>query len=329
MNQPPLTSDVEATRAQLKTKTIGVLMGGLSGEREVSFRSGKNCLRALQARGYNAIGIDALRDVAQRLDEEEVEVAFLALHGRFGEDGTIQGLLEMMGIPYTGSGVLASALGMNKIAAKKVVRGSGVPTPDYLEIGPRDNLDEACDRVEAELGLPVMLKPVEEGSSLGVAKCHDRTEFRSAVEKGTGAFGAVFVEKFVAGTEITVGVLEQIGHAQRPLIALPILELVPHNEFYDYEAKYTEGMTDFVLPARLAPDVYAEAERMAVAAFTAVGCRGYARVDMMVDAAGAPWFVEVNTLPGMTDTSDLPAQARAAGISYEDLVETILLTAVS
>jgi D-alanine-D-alanine ligase len=326
MNQPPLTSDFEATRAQLKTKTIGVLMGGLSGEREVSFRSGKNCLRALQARGYNAIGIDALRDVAQRLEEEEVEVAFLALHGRFGEDGTIQGLLEMMGIPYTGSGVLASALGMNKVAAKKVVRGSGVPTPAYLEIGPHDDLDEACDRAEAELGLPVMLKPVEEGSSLGVSKCHDRVEFRSAVEKATDAFGAVFVEKFVTGTEITVGVLEQHGRA---LIALPILELVPHNEFYDYEAKYTEGMTDFVLPARLAPDVYAEAERLAVAAFKAVGCRGYARVDMMVDAAGTPWFVEVNTLPGMTDTSDLPAQARAAGISYEDLVETILLTAVS
>jgi D-alanine-D-alanine ligase len=325
MNQPPATSDLEATRAQLKTKTIGVLMGGLSGEREVSFRSGKNCLSALQARGYNAIGIDALRDVAQRLDEEEVEVAFLALHGRFGEDGTIQGLLEMMDIPYTGSGVLASALGMNKIAAKKVVRGSGVPTPDYLEIGPHDDLDEACDRVEAELGLPVMLKPVEEGSSLGVSKCHDSAELRSAVENGRGSFGAVFVEEFVTGTEITVGVLEQRGTA----IALPILELVPHNEFYDYEAKYTEGMTDFVLPARLAPDVYAEAERMAVAAFKAVGCRGYARVDMMVDAAGTPWFVEVNTLPGMTDTSDLPAQARAAGISYEDLVETILLTAVS
>jgi D-alanine-D-alanine ligase len=356
MNQPPLTSDVEATRAQLKTKTIGVLMGGLSGEREVSFRSGRNCLRALQARGYNAIGIDALRDVAQRLEEEEVEVAFLALHGRFGEDGTIQGLLEMMGIPYTGSGVLASALGMNKIAAKKVVRGSGVPTPDYLEIGPHDDLDGACDRVEAELGLPVMLKPVEEGSSLGVAKCHDRAQFRSAVEKGRDAFGAVFVEKFVTGTEITVGVLEQFAGStnssaicatedavscrpagpggrgflvQRALIALPILEVVPHNEFYDYEAKYTEGMTDFVLPARLAPDVYAEAELLAVAAFKAVGCRGYARVDMMVDAAGTPWFVEVNTLPGMTDTSDLPAQALAAGISYDDLVETILLTAVS
>ena len=325
MNEPTRQHDAEAARAYLKTKTIGVLMGGLSGEREVSFRSGKNCLRALESRGYRAVAIDALRDVAQRLDEEKVEVAFLALHGRFGEDGTIQGMLELMGIPYTGSGVLASALGMNKIAAKKVVRGSGVPTPDYVEVDQGDDLDAIIEEVESTLGLPAILKPVEEGSSLGVAKCHDRAELRASLENGRTEFGAVFVERFVTGTEITVGVLEQPGR----VLALPILELVPHNEFYDYEAKYTEGMTDFVLPARLAPDVYAVAEANAVAAFNAVGCRGYARVDMMVDSAGTPWFVEVNTLPGMTDTSDLPAQARAAGISYEELVETILLTAVS
>jgi D-alanine-D-alanine ligase len=321
MNEPPRVIDTES----LKTKTIGVLMGGLSGEREVSFRSGQNCLRALLSRGYRAIGIDAVRDIAQRLDDAGVEIAFLALHGRYGEDGTIQGLLEMMGIPYTGSGVMASAVGMNKIASKKVVLGSGILTPDYIEIGPADDAVTAAADAEARLGLPVMLKPVEEGSSLGVAKCKDRAELQAAIATARSEFGAVFVERFVAGTEVTVGVLEQFGHA----IALPILELVPHNEFYDYEAKYTEGMTDFVLPARLAPDVYAEAERVAVAAFSALGCRGYARVDMMVDAAGVPWFVEVNTLPGMTDTSDLPAQARAAGISYEDLVETILLTAVS
>jgi D-alanine-D-alanine ligase len=309
----------------LKTKTIGVLMGGLSGEREVSLRSGGNCLRALQSRGYRAVPIDAVRDVAQRIDEAGVEVAFLALHGRYGEDGTIQGLLEVMGVPYTGSGVLASALAMNKIATKKVVRGSGVLTPDYLEIRPDEDAGAAAARVEAELGLPLMVKPVEEGSSLGVSKCRTGQELRQAIEAAREEFGAVFVERFVPGTEITVGVLEREG---RPL-ALPILQLVPRNEFYDYEAKYTEGMTEFVLPARLAPDVYAQAERAAVAAYLAVGCRGYARVDMMVDESGTAWFVEVNTLPGMTDTSDLPAQARAAGISYEDLVETILHTAVA
>lgn len=309
----------------LKTKTIGVLMGGLSVEREVSFRSGENCLRALLSRGYRAVRIDAVRDVAERIDEAGVEVAFIALHGRYGEDGTIQGLLEMMGIPYTGSGVLASALGMNKIAAKKVVLGSGVPTPDYVEIDAQELAPAAAARVEAALGLPVMLKPVEEGSSVGVVKCRRLDDLGSSIEKGRNEFGAVFAERFVLGTEITIGVLERNGRPE----TLPILELVPKNEFYDYEAKYTEGMTDFVLPARLPAAVYAEAERVALAAFAAVGCRGYARVDMMVDGAGVPWFVELNTLPGMTNTSDLPAQARAAGMSYEDLVETILLTALA
>ncbi|OFW61284.1 MAG: hypothetical protein A2133_11275 [Actinobacteria bacterium RBG_16_64_13] len=309
----------------LKTKTIGVLMGGLSGEREVSFRSGENCLRALEARGYRVVRVDAVRDVAERIDEEGVEVAFLALHGRYGEDGTVQGLLEVMGIPYTGSGVLASALGMNKIAAKKVVRASGLPTPDYVEINGGEPAASAAARIEAELDLPVMLKPVEVGSSLGVFKCKSAGDLRASVERGREKYGAMFAERFVSGTEITVGVLERDGCPQ----ALPILELVPKNEFYDYEAKYTEGMTEFVLPARLAPAAYAAAEDAAVAAFAAIGCRGYARVDIMVDGAGVPWFVEVNTLPGMTDTSDLPAQALAAGISYEELVETILLTAVA
>jgi D-alanine-D-alanine ligase len=311
--------------AILKTKTIGVLMGGLSGEREVSLRSGANCLNALLSLGYRAVRIDAVRDVAQRLDEEGIEVAFLALHGRYGEDGTIQGLLEIMGIPYTGSGVLASALGMNKIAAKKVVRGSGVLTPDYCEIPAGDDPAAAAGRVEAQIGLPVMLKPVEEGSSLGVSKCSSSEELRVGLGHGLAEFGAMFAEKFIQGTEITVGVLERNGGRE----GLPVLELVPKNEFYDYEAKYTEGMTEFILPARLDPPVYAKAQAIAVSAFDAIGCRGYARVDIMVDEEGVPWFVEVNTLPGMTELSDLPAQARAAGLSYDELVETILLTAVA
>jgi D-alanine-D-alanine ligase len=307
----------------LKTKIVGVLMGGLSGEREISLRSGENCLRALLNRGYDAVAIDAMRDVAQRLDEAQVEVVFLALHGRYGEDGTIQGLLEIMGIPYTGSGVLASALGMNKIAAKKVVRGSGVPTPDYMEVGRDQNAAAAATDIEAKLGLPVMLKPLEEGSSLGVFKCAEVEELAACIDRGRMEFGSMFAERFVPGREITVGVLERDGRAE----ALPILELVPTNDFYDFEAKYTKGLTEFIIPARLEARVYSEAQEVAIAAFAAVGCRGYARVDMMVDADGVPWFVEVNTLPGMTELSDLPAQAAAAGLSYEDLVEAILLTA--
>jgi D-alanine-D-alanine ligase len=311
--------------SQLRTKKIGVLMGGLSGEREISLRSGSNCLRALLAKGYDAVSIDAVRDVAQSLDEQKIEVAFLALHGRFGEDGTIQGLLEIMGIPYTGSGVLASALGMNKVAAKKVVMASGLRSPDFYEVGSDDPSTAAGAGIVAGLGLPVMLKPVEEGSSLGVTKCGDAESLAAAVEQARSEYGAVFAERFVPGREITAGVLERRGETQ----VLPILELVPKNEFYDYEAKYTKGLTEFILPAKLPGPVYEECERLALAAFDAIGCRGYARVDMMVDEQGRPWFIEVNTLPGMTDTSDLPAQAKAAGISYDDLVETILLTAVA
>ncbi len=309
----------------LKNKKIGVLMGGLSGEREVSLRSGANCLRALLSKGYDAVSIDAVRDVAQRLDEEQIEVAFLALHGRYGEDGTVQGLLEIMGIPYTGSGVLASALGMNKVAAKKVVIGSGLSTPAYCEVGPLEPSAEAAERIASELGLPVMLKPIEEGSSLGVAKCGDAVSLQSSLDQSRTEYGTIFAERFVSGREVTVGVLQKNGVTE----SLPILELVPKNDFYDYQAKYTEGLTEFVLPARLPAPVYEATERLAAAAFVALGCRGYARVDIMIDGDGQPWFIEVNTLPGMTDTSDLPAQANAAGISYEDLVETILFTAVA
>lgn len=309
----------------LKTKTIGVLMGGLSGEREVSLRSGEKCLRALLSRGYRAVAIDAVRDVAQRLDEAGVEVAFVALHGRFGEDGAVQGLLEMMGIPYTGSGVLASALGMNKIAAKKVVGQSGVSTPDYCDIGMDEPVSTAVARILDRLDLPVMLKPVQEGSSLGVSKCKDAAGLAEAIERHRAEYGAMFAERYVPGREITVGVLERNGGRQ----VLPLLELVPAHEFYDYETKYTKGMTEFIIPARLTPETYAAAEHAADTVFAAIGCRGYSRVDMLVDEAGTPWFIEVNTLPGMTDTSDLPAQALAAGISYEELVETILLAAVA
>jgi D-alanine-D-alanine ligase len=308
----------------LKSKKIGVLLGGISGEREVSLRSGENCYRALVSLGYHVVKIDAQRDVALRLVEQGVEVAFLALHGRYGEDGTVQGLLELLGIPYTGSGVLASALAMQKVACKKVAMRSGVLTPDFYEIGDFDPAEAAADAIVERLGLPVIVKPVEGGSSLGVVKCKSVEQLGRAVEEVRSEHGTVFGERFIEGTEITIGVLER----PEGVVALPILELVPKNEFYDYEAKYTHGMTEFILPARLAPDVYARAQEMAVTAFRAIYCRGYARVDAMVSGDGTPYFTELNTLPGMTDLSDLPAQAREAGISYEELVETILMTAV-
>jgi D-alanine-D-alanine ligase len=308
----------------VKALKIGVLLGGMSGEREVSLRSGESCYHALLSLGYRVVKIDAQRDLAARLIEEGVELAFLALHGQFGEDGTVQGMLELMGIPYTGSGVLASALAMQKVACKKVVLRSGVPTPDFYEIGDGEPSSAAAAAIQAGLGLPVMLKPVEGGSSLGVSKCKTPYELEAAIRLGRPQYGTLFAERFVEGTEITIGVLEQ----PHGVIALPILELVPCNEFYDYESKYTDGMTEFILPARLEPHVYERAQAMAVDVFRATYCRGYARVDAMVARDGTSYFTEVNTLPGMTDLSDLPAQAREAGISYEELVETILMTAV-
>lgn len=308
---------------RFRDKTVAVLMGGTSSEREVSLRSGENCLAALRRLGYRAIAIDAQRDVAERLAELRPDVVFLALHGRYGEDGTIQGLLEIMGIPYTGSGVLASALAMNKVACKKVVSQSGVPTPGFREVNPRVAPQAQAESIVSALGIPLMLKPVQEGSSVGVKKITREEELAPAIEEVQGQFGTVFVEQYVSGTEITVGVLEG---PEGPW-ALPILELIPKRDFYDYEAKYTHGLTEFILPARLAPDTYAAAERYACMVFEAVGCRGYCRVDFMVDCAGVPQFTEVNTLPGMTDLSDLPAQARHAGISYDRLVEIILETA--
>lgn len=298
-------------------------MGGLSGEREVSLRSGENCYRALESLGYDVVRIDAVRDVAARLLQERVEVAFLAVHGRFAEDGTLQGLLEIMGIPYTGSGVLASALGMNKVASKKVVRHSGVPTPDFCEFGEREEPASAARRMVETLGLPLMLKPVEEGSSLGVVKCSTEEQLTACLDSGRAEYGRVFAECYVAGREITVGVLERSDGFE----VLPILELVPKNEFYDYEAKYTDGMTEFILPARLSASLSESVASLSTTSFRALGCRGYARVDFMVGADDVPYFTELNTLPGMTDLSDLPAQAREAGIGYAELVEIILQSA--
>ncbi|NLT36045.1 MAG: D-alanine--D-alanine ligase [Gaiellales bacterium] len=309
--------------ARFRDKKIGVLLGGLSSEREVSLRSGANCLQALRRLGYEAVGVDVGRDVACRLRESQVDVAFLALHGRYGEDGTVQGLLEMLAVPYTGSGVLASALAMHKVACKKVCRQSGVPTPDWIDYRRGDDVEAIARRCGAGIGLPVIVKPVQEGSSVGVAKVTVPEELPGVLREAADCFGSIMIERFVPGKEITVGVVEGADG----VISLPILELVPKNEFYDYEAKYTHGMTEFIIPARLESATYAAAGEYACLAFQAVGCRGYARVDFMVDEEGVPQFTEVNTLPGMTDLSDLPAQARHAGISYDELVEMILDTA--
>jgi len=311
-----------------KTK-IGVLYGGLSSEREVSLRSGGNCHAALKRLGYeNAELIDVDTNIAQVLQERQVEIVFLCLHGRFGEDGTLQGMLELLRIPYTGSGVLASALAISKPMTKQVLKSFGLPYPNTVNIYPEDVADQSALKKRLPQ-VPVMVKPLNEGSSVGVSKVTDDAQLVPCVVDTVQKYKGALVETYIHGPEITVGVLEVRDGDMRKFTALPILELRPKSKagFYDYEAKYTKGMTEFILPAELSPSTTEHAQDLAVKTFKALGCSGYARVDMMVDGKGQPHVLEVNTLPGMTDTSDLPAMAEVAGISYDALVERILFSA--
>jgi D-alanine-D-alanine ligase len=313
-----------------KESRVGVLCGGLSNEREVSLRSGKNCFAALQRLGYqNAELIDVDQDLVFRLKEKKIEAAFLALHGKYGEDGAVQGLLELHQIPYSGSGVLASALAMSKPLTKKLLQANSLPTADTIIIDEHEakNYEEITKNIQ---WLPVMVKPLAEGSSVGVSKVDEKSNLLTTVGETITKYGGAIVEKYITGQEITVGVLEELGQNKngKDIWALPILELRPKSKagFYDYEAKYTKGMTEFILPAELSPEVTKNAQDIAIKTFRALQCNGYARVDMIVDGTGKPHVLEVNTLPGMTDTSDLPAMAEQAGISYDSLVERILFS---
>lgn len=315
-----------------KSTRIGVLYGGLSSEREVSLRSGANCHAALKRLGYvNAELLDVDTDIATTLKDRKIEVAFLCLHGKYGEDGTVQGLLELLRIPYTGSGVLASALAMDKILTKRVLSAEGLPYPTTKIVGKSDLKDTAWIE-ELEDKLPVMIKPLKEGSSVGVQKIEKPDDLERIIRETITEYGGAIIEGYITGQEITVGVLEDRQRANgngNHLEALPILELRPKSKagFYDYEAKYTKGMTEFILPAELSETTTGLAKELAVKAFRALSCSGYARVDMMVDREGRPFILELNSLPGMTDTSDLPAMAEKAGISYDALVERILMSA--
>jgi D-alanine-D-alanine ligase len=294
---------------ELKHKNIAVLMGGLSAEREVSLRTGQAISRALQSRGYRVTDIDAGRELPAQLAAARAEVAFIALHGRFGEDGTVQGLLEMLGIPYTGSGVLASALAMDKIATKKMLLYHGLPTPAFAVF-------RRGGEREGELPpFPLVVKPAREGSTIGISVAHDQQQLARGLDEAFRHDDLVLVEQFISGGEITVGVLD--GQA------LPVIQVVPKKGFYDYQAKYTPGQTEYLLPAPLADGLYRAVQESAERVFRAVGCAGAARVDFMIDG-GDYTCLEVNTIPGMTETSLLPKAAAQAGLSFEDLVQRML-----
>lgn len=313
-----------------KKTRVGVLCGGLSDEREVSLRSGANCHAALKRLGYeNAELIDVGHDIAIVLKEKRIELAFLALHGKYGEDGTMQGLLELMQVPYTGTGVLGSALALSKPLTKQVLMANGIPSAETIVIDEHSAKDFKALIADVKWA-PAMVKPLAGGSSVGVSKVDDCSALAAAVEETITKYGGAIVEKYISGPEITVGVLEDLGpnHNGNSIWALPILELRPKSAagFYDYEAKYTKGMTEFILPAELTADVTAECQQLAIKTFRALQCSGYARVDMIVDGGTKPHVLEVNTLPGMTDTSDLPAMCAEAGEPYDKLVERILLS---
>lgn len=289
---------------------VAVLMGGKSAERQVSLTTGKAVAEALRAGGHEVTELDAAERVAERLIALAPEAAFLALHGRYGEDGTVQGLLEMLEIPYTGSGVLASALAMDKTLSKRVFVAAGVPTPRFELLEPGQGADKIG------LAPPYVVKPPREGSTIGITVVREAGEAARAVAAAREHSADVLVEAFVDGRELTVGVLDG-----QPL---PIVEIRPESGFYDFQSKYTPGRTRYICPAEL---LATEARRVAeagVAAYKALGCAGAARVDVLLDGAGEPFVLEVNTIPGMTPTSLLPKAAAAAGMDFVTLVGRML-----
>jgi len=301
----------------MKSKRIGVLMGGLSSEREVSIKSGDAVFEALISRGYDAVKIYVDRDIDRVLRQTPIDVAFLALHGTYGEDGCIQGLLELFGIPYTGSGVMASALAMDKLKAKELFRLHNVPTPPYYNVD-ATQLDD-LQEIHGSFGFPAFVKPRRQGSSVGAGKASDLGELQALAEQAARFDKHVLVERFVAGREITVGVLD--GRA------LGALEIVPKSGVYDYKSKYTKGASEYIYPARLTPTRYKGVMNLAERASRCLDCSGATRVDLLVTEGENEYVLEVNTLPGMTPTSLLPKIAAGSGYDFADLCEAILRSA--
>jgi len=291
---------------------VAVLLGGKSAEREVSLNSGAMVLAALRSRGVDAHPFDPAALGLEALIDARFDRVFIVLHGRFGEDGTLQGALEWLGIPYTGSGVLASALAMDKLRTKLLWQASGLPTPPYEIL----RADVDLSAVAARLGLPIMVNPVCEGSSLGMSKVRAASALDEAFALAVNYDHVVMAEKFIEGTELTVAILGDE--------ALPIIKLETPRDFYDYQAKYVSDDTRYIIPCGLPQARERELQALCIEAFRVLDCSGWGRVDLMLDAEGAPYLLEVNTAPGMTDHSLVPMAARAAGMAYADLCLRIL-----
>lgn len=291
---------------------VAVVMGGAAAEREISLKSGKAVLAALLSKGVQAQAVDVHDRPLAPLIAGNFDRVFNIIHGRGGEDGVLQGALEALGLPYTGSGVLASALTMDKLATKSFWRGVDIPTPPWRLLENSEDLQHCAE----QLGFPLMVKPALEGSSLGMAKANNREELAQAYSNAERFGCAVFAEVWITGKEYTMGILEDR--------ALPLIRLETPNQFYDFDAKYCAETTQYLCPCGLSPERELELQQLALRASRLLGVEGWGRVDLLVDEADRPWLIEVNTVPGMTDHSLVPMAARAAGMSFEDLVWRIL-----
>lgn len=339
----------------VKTR-VAVLMGGISSERDISLSTGRQILESLDPEKYEAFGVDAallpgssrtvlkgaesdistvaearnaLAESNKLLPVDSIaggnsgrrpDVVLIALHGKYGEDGTVQGMLDLFGIPYTGSGVLASALAMDKSMTKKVLAADGIAVPKSVDFTARNgewNRDDIAEAV-SRIGYPVMVKPSRQGSTIGMMKVNAQDELNNAIKQASAYDEQIIVEQFVAGMELTVGVL---GNDE--LTALPVVEIVPKSEYYDYESKYAPGGSEHIIPARLSAAETAQAQEMALRAFRSLGCRGMARIDIIVGSEGM-CVLEVNTIPGMTPTSLLPDAAKATGIGFSRLLDMLI-----
>ncbi len=309
---------------------IAVLMGGRSLEREVSLASGKRVAEALTASGYKVLPLDVTPDLVQTLRAEKPDACYIALHGKYGEDGTIQELLEFLGIPYTGPGVTASALAWDKSVAKRLFVQAGIPTPSWItltadafkEMGAATALDLVPDAVG---GFPVVVKPSKQGSALGLARVEKAEDLAEALLSALSFGEAAIIEKWIVGAELAVSVLD----LEEGPVVLPPVEIVAKSGLFDFSAMYTPGETDYYVPARLEPDVMATVERLAREVHDLLGCRDVSRADMVVDAHGDVWVLECNTSPGMTETSLLPMAAIARDMTFQDVVEQVVAGALS
>jgi len=306
---------------------IGVLIGVKSTEKEIAMKTAKNIISALKVKGYEFCEIPIDENIVENIKREKIDVAIISAHGLYGEDGTIQGLLELLGIPYVGSGVLASALALNKVMAKKIFLFHKIPTPKWIEISKKDmetkDLEKILENIK-ELKKPWIVKPSNQGSTIGLSVANNKDELIKALEYAFKFDQYILIEEFIRGKEITASIYDVEN-----TICLPLIEIIPKTGFYDYQTKYTPGLSEHIIPARLSEETYKKAQELGVLAHQALGCRHLSRVDMIVEEDTQNIYVlEVNTIPGMTETSLYPESAKAFGIEFPDLIDSFIKSAL-